>query len=365
MLNKNVLIIGPLPPPLTGNSLALAVMIQALSNDFVFDIVNLTKPLQSGLFYNLKRIYSLTGSLRKIYTLKKSCDVIYFSVSESFLGNLKDIVVFILCFSRLGDMYIHLHGGAGMRLLLAKNNFISKVNFYFLKKMRGVIVLGPSFVDIYSTNISIKKIHVVPNFAVDELFIAKNNIFEKFVSNSILKLIYVSNFNRGKGYNEIVEAFGLLPDECKKKIEITFAGEFESIEQKEFFLNRISLHSNLKYIGSVFGVEKTELFFSSHIFVLPTYYEFEGQPISILEAYSSGCVVVTTNHSGIVDVFKNGVNGFEVTKKSSGSLKDSFCAIIESEPEKLLEIALNNYSVACDFYRVDKYSRNLKNILLK
>lgn len=54
---------------------------------------------------------------------------------------------------------------------------------------------------------------------------------------------------------------------------------------------------------------KLDLFVESHVFVLPTYYLFEGQPIGIIEAYAAGCVVVTTRHSNICDIFSGSING--------------------------------------------------------
>ena len=65
------------------------------------------------------------------------------------------------------------------------------------------------------------------------------------------------------------------------------------------------------------GTQKKDLYSNAHIFCLPTYYPWEGQPFCILEAYAAGCVVITTNHSGISQVFKDGINGIEVEKKST------------------------------------------------
>ena len=65
-------------------------------------------------------------------------------------------------------------------------------------------------------------------------------------------------------------------------------------------------------MDQVEGEEKRNLLKQSHIFCLPTFHKFEGQPISILEAYASGCIVLTTANGGINEIFKNGTNGFLV-----------------------------------------------------
>jgi glycosyltransferase involved in cell wall biosynthesis len=98
-------------------------------------------------------------------------------------------------------------------------------------------------------------------------------------------------------------------------------------------LNKIADNEELKYLGKfIDGVEKRKLYCESHIFCLPTYYPFEGQPISILEGYATGCAVITSNHSGIPFIFKDEKNGFMVEKKSVSSLTESLRkAILEKK----------------------------------
>jgi glycosyltransferase involved in cell wall biosynthesis len=94
---------------------------------------------------------------------------------------------------------------------------------------------------------------------------------------------------------------------------------------------------------------------------LPTYYPYEGQPISILEAYATGCVVITTAHAGIPDVFKDRVNGFLVKKKNITDIIQSleFCL---SDRKKLLDISYGNLNEASRLYRSKAYRQNIKEI---
>lgn len=50
-----------------------------------------------------------------------------------------------------------------------------------------------------------------------------------------------------------------------------------------------------------------------YIFVLPTRYPNEGQPIGILEAMGNGMLIITTDHAGIPDIVMDGVNGIVVS----------------------------------------------------
>ena len=149
----------------------------------------------------------------------------------------------------------------------------------------------------------------------------------------------------GKGYLELFEAFELLSNEEKSKLNITFAGEFNSMDSQLFFLNKINKYKNLKFLGVVDGIEKINLFNNADIFCLPTYYAFEGQPISIIEAYASGCAVITTNHSGIKDIFTPGVNGLEVEICNSNSLAEAIRYFINN-PQMIKKYQMNNFTEA-------------------
>ena len=60
--------------------------------------------------------------------------------------------------------------------------------------------------------------------------------------------------------------------------------------------------SNIKYVGSVFGQEKYELFQNSHFFVLPLF--SEGLPSSLLEAMAYGLIPIISPGCNLPDVGK-------------------------------------------------------------
>ena len=147
----------------------------------------------------------------------------------------------------------------------------------------------------------------------------------------------------------------------KKMVSIEFAGRFDSKSQKEAFLEKIDGIGQIRYHGVVDGVQKRTLFSRAHIFCLPTSY-FEGQPISMLEAYSSGCVVLTTGQDGILDIFKDTVNGFLIRDGSAKSIRLAIENIIRNE-KKLLKIAIFNRKIAGKYYKESIYNSTIRNII--
>jgi glycosyltransferase involved in cell wall biosynthesis len=152
-----------------------------------------------------------------------------------------------------------------------------------------------------------------------------------------------------------------LNNEFKKKIKIDFAGEFESDNQKMEFIKKVDANKGIQYHGIIGGADKKNLLARAHIFCLPTSLN-EGQPISILEAYASGCAVITTDQGGIRDIFRDKINGYKVQKKSANSIRLVIEQIIE-KPKELFPIAILNRKTANNKYRTSIYNASLIKII--
>jgi glycosyltransferase involved in cell wall biosynthesis len=359
----SVLFIGPLPDPVTGQSLACRVFVDDLRRREPVEIINLSKQGFRHGIDSVARVREVMSIVWRAWRKRRSSEVIYFTVSESVAGNLKDLLIYAACFFQLGRMMIHLHGGAGMRELLGPAHpLLRTANAFFLRRLGGVIVLGERHAPIYAGLVAPERLHIVPNFAEDEMFVDDSAVEGKFARPVPLRLLFLSNLLPGKGHIELAQAYLGLPAERQARLRIDFAGGFQTAEQLRDFLALIDGHAALHYHGIVHGERKVQLFRDAHVFCLPTYYPYEGQPISILEAYASGCAVLTTDHSGIPDVFADGVNGYCVAKRSP----DSLAAAIEralADPQRLREMALANLATARNEYRVERYAARLTRII--
>ena len=147
----SVLFIGPLPDPVTGQSLACQVFLDELSKTHTVDVINLSKKGYESGADSFGRVKEVLAFAWQAWRKSGKADIIYFTISESLAGNLKDILLYCACFPSLGSMVIHLHGGAGMReLMRADRKLLRKLNGFFLKRLGAVIVLGERHVDLFS-----------------------------------------------------------------------------------------------------------------------------------------------------------------------------------------------------------------------
>ncbi|MDO8997139.1 MAG: glycosyltransferase [Sediminibacterium sp.] len=339
-----ILIVAPYPPPLTGNSLPIKLIHEELSKKYIVDKINLSKKNHQSGIDSISRIFNILFILL-IFPFKAiNKNLIYLSISESKSGNIRDIFFYFLSMYRLNKIYIHMLGGAGMNKLISKNNLRFKINKFFVSRIAGVIVEGNAQMDTFSKLINPNKIKVIPNFAQDFLFVETVDIKRNFENSSEIRILFLSNMLPGKGHKELLNAYLALDSELKIKIRIDFAGKIIEKKWEKTFLDAIADEPNLYYHGSVNGEEKRELFKKSHVFCLPTYYKYEGQPFTIIEAYASGNAVITTSHSGINHIFSNN-NGFLVTKESTNHLREILISLPDKKQE-LEKFALHNLELA-------------------
>lgn len=356
-----IVYIAPLPPPLAGHSLAAKVLHDHLQLNHEVAAVDFNKESFVEGISGLKRVFEVICILKEIARKKKNADVIYLTISESFAGNVKDIFTYIICRRKLNHMYIHLHGGSIKRLLWNKYPLLHKINRYFIKKMAGVIISGQSHMEVFADMIDHCRIYSIPNFALNGLFATDEQINFKYAEREPLRVLYMSNMIDKKGYNELASAYIALGPAVQSQIKLDFAGRFELETQKAEFLEKIAGFPNMQFHGIVSNEAKRDLFIHAHAFCLPTSF-FEGQPISILEAYAAGCVVITTGQSGILDIFTDKINGFQLKTGKADAIRNTLEEMVNSI-DKLQSIGLSNAETARKKYRTDIYNAELAKIL--
>lgn len=309
----------------------------------------------------LRRFYAAANFLAQIWKARGKPDAIYLTISESVLGNLKDLAIYAMCYGSLDRFVIHLHGGANMaRLMGGQFSSLRKANTFFLHRMKAVIILGESFRTIYQKAVHERKLHIVPNFAEDHLFLDSSMVEEKF-HKAPVQILFLSNLLEGKGHIELLEAFISLQEKQRAEAVLNFAGAFPSVSNERDFVRRLSGLNNVRYHGVVRGDAKKALLAQAHLFCLPTYYRYEGQPISILEAYANGCVVLSTHHAGIRDIFIDKVNGLEVKQASPQSIEAALEWALEY-PEEVAKIGRHN-RIEAERYRVAEFVSSVESII--
>lgn len=356
-----VLFIAPLPPPITGHSVASAVLLEELARRHDVTVVNLSLGSSNDGSISRRRVVEVWRVLRQVAAAARGVDAVYLTISESLAGNAKDLCIYLLCRGRLPATVVHLHGGSIRRLLFDRHAWVRALNARFLRRVGAAIISGRSHDRIFEGMVEGERLHHVPNFAHDGHFLDEAAVRDKFAADGPLRVLYVSGMTRAKGYAVLLDAWLALPPAVRARARLDLAGKFDSAAEHDAFVARIAGIEGVRYHGLVDDARKCALFAAAHVFCLPTSH-LEGQPISILEAYASGCAVVTTGQPGIRDVFADGVHGVEMAAPDAPSLARALERAL-ADRGTLARMAAANRALAESKYRTTTYTHAVASII--
>ncbi len=323
-----------------------------MSERYDFLTVDFNKGNFSHGANSLRRVAEVFGNLRDAARCVKNADAVYLTLSQSIAGNLKDLAFLFLTRGR--PQIVHLHGSGIGRLVFSKP-LLKMLNRRAYRRVKKIIVLSDSLASNFEGIALRRKIISVANGVPRDLFIGTSGMAEKHENSDVVNFLFMSNLIRGKGYEELRNAgFMLNSKGLAQKYSLTFVGNFGDEQHERDFVASISDTANMEYRGFAWGEDKRRLLMQSHVFALPSSYPYEGQPISILEAYAAGCAVITSRQGGIPDIFSDGVNGFEVEPRSVESIAEAMERTI-SEPELRRKISLTNRATADQHFTLERY----------
>jgi glycosyltransferase involved in cell wall biosynthesis len=315
-----ILLIGPFPKPINGCSLANGVLLEQLN---LVDKVTVTSintnsnniSSENVGQFSFSKVFAFLKSYKQVFRIKNS-DVVYTTPGQTFYGIIKYIPFFFCCLLFKKPYVIHVHGNHLGNEYQSLGGLKKIVFSYYIKKAAAGIVLSNSLKKNFDGMLDSAKVFIVENFAQDDLTHKKNIIKSK----DKLRLLYLSNLMEEKGVIDFLDSLILLKNEGIL-FSADIAGKIE--DESEFIVkNKFDeLMGFINYHGVVFGEAKVKLLKESNVFILPTYYRMEGQPISLIEAMATGNIIVTTSFSGIPDIISE-ENGFFVESKNPKSIFD-------------------------------------------
>lgn len=307
----------------------------------------------------LRNLARVMNELRKLQK-KENFDTYYLTIAQSTYGSLRDVLLLRQIYrkGRLDTrVVIHLHGGGFKAHYAAASGPLKMLLRKYIGRVDCAIVLSPCLADQFDGLVDRDRISIIPNCVDDACCLSEETVAGKcnaVAGAETINVVYLSNFVVEKGYQDLLDAACLLKG---LKLRFLFAGEHKSEKMRNAFERQIvenGLQNMVHYLGIVSGKEKLDLLWKGHIFVLPTYYPNEGQPISILEAMAAGMAPVVTRQAGIVDIIREGENGLFVRKKAPREIADAIKRLYEDR-ELLAKIGSANYLEVSRKYRESQY----------
>ena len=321
-----VLLIGTVPPPVDGQSVAFDMLVSGLPKYCHAAIVDISKKSEqkSRRIAEIARALVETGRILQI----GKPDLAYLQLSQSRPGFLRDFALITLIAISRTPLVLHLHGGNYDRFYQSEPRPLRAVIRAALGRSKAIIVLSEfqkrqfDFLGQHSpTIVAIRNGSPVPVSG------------PRRAPQGDIHLLYLSNLIEEKGYLDAIEAVRLLKSgDHAYPVKLTLAGAVPYgfargpsavIAEMEHRIKAAGLETCVSYVGKVAAEEKLALLDRSDIILLPTYYKNEGQPLAIIEGLSRGLPAVTTAWRDLADMVKDEVNGLVVKPKNPQTIADA------------------------------------------
>lgn len=361
MKNKNlILLILNIPPPYGGGEIRSKIIEKYLKNTANFKIFSYSRPKGNkstqgrinaqNLFFGFYYIIKCCALI-----LRYRPNIAYFSIPKRFSVMMRMMPMILLA----SLMNVKLCGelaGTGFNFL-NESNWKKFICLFALRRLHSIRFLGDH----------VKKNHT--QYGLNNPIVFANGIrlpderrHEPVADHGPLHILSVGALNRSKGTGRIVEAVALC-HEHDLDVFCTLVGEWSDPKLKREMRDFVTTHCldrYIKFTGLIKGNQKWDYYRKAAILAHPT--EWDGQPLSILEALGMGLAVISTQVGAIPDTVKHNVNGILLDENTPQKLYE---AIRELYFDRTRLKRMMDYNQA-DFDRrftVERYLRNFKNWL--
>lgn len=306
-----ILMIGTLPPPMGGAGVSLKHLVDALAQR---DDVELLMVNTSGV-----RGHAVLGPIRfihilwRIFALTRRCEVVSLQAAPT---GLPLVGPFVYVFAKLWGrpLMVRKFGGkdylafAGIRGFLARR--VVRASELYLAQTKELVRSGEQD--------GLKRVEWFPTSRPMEQDVAQPSRKNR----SCRRFVFLSLVRPTKGIRELIEAAERLGEDITVDVYGPFFEGFS--EQNLAGLKRV------KYRGVVASGEANSVLRNYDTLVLPTYWEGEGYPGIIIEAFGAGIAVISTRWKAIPEIVDESC-GILVKPRDVDELYDAMKTLVDDD----------------------------------
>jgi len=330
-----VAIAGGFPPPVTGMTLATDRLYRMLYHEYTLTRVNFAENERGdpGNKISLRRSRAVHRYAKDVR--KASPDVmIYANLSGSIPGHLRDMYTFRFGISSGNRVICWIHNGNIVRhhISILRRRSAATIS----RKISKYVFVSPLLMREMAPFVKSEKQIVIPYTIDEELLCSESDIISRKTRDrpSMLRILYISNMIRSKGYEDLLEAAALLKARGVI-VHVDFVGRWFAKEHESRFQKKIDaagMEGQVSVHGPIHDRNKVKaMLLTADVFILPSYYPNEASPLCLIEALNAGLPVVSTRHAGIPDTIRDGYNGLLAETQNPEDLAQKIIPFLDDD----------------------------------
>ena len=295
-MTRCVSFVGPLPPPVNGFSSVCLMMLDRLRKRMPVAVFNRAPNLRAPAYGILQQ---LANSARFFGLCLGRREVVLYLALSGGRGQLVDLIYVLI--SRLFGRQIFVHHHSFV--YINSPSWLNRCFFSLVRNAAHIVLspnMGESLTRVYG--LSAGAVRVVSNAAFFETDDGHARATDD--DTAPLQLGFLSNITFEKG---IVEFFEVLAALKRRGVDYRahIAGPV-SPEAQQTFQQLLGSTAQVNYAGPLYGEEKERFYRQLDLFLFPTRYANEAEPLVIYEALRRGVHVIACDRGAIAEMLREG-----------------------------------------------------------
>lgn len=344
---KDLLIVGPLPPPMGGAPVTVRDMIEELAKypSLRISVIN-TSPTgdvrknKAGI--DLERLGRMIVILARYAWESRRARVVLVFSNNLFVSTVIPLLLAIARLSR-SAFFIKPVGGDLDEYLAGRAKI---VRWHLKKVLRSAdgILAQTRQLQVTLSGFGCANVHYLPGCRPFLPFPQRPGRGPK---EEEFRLIFLAHIIAEKGPLVLLEALQKLPWDVRSKVRCDFFGPIHDSIQEEF-RSQLERTPQARYCGEAPPGNGSDLMLGYDALVLPTFFPCEGHPGVLIEAMHAGIPVVSTRHRAIPELVTSGENGILVPVKNAAALAEALQKMA-GDPSLVKRMGQANYRRGREF----------------
>jgi len=208
-----------------------------------------------------------------------------------------------------------------------------------------------------SKQVQVALVEWLPNLKRKSVVISNAVPVSDLSNGSIVKkydILFVGRLTKAKGVDILLKAIKIIKEKYQKEIRAAIVGKGYLDEELKGLVMELGIEKEVEFLGVRRDIEK--LMQSTKLFVLPS--RWEGLPLTILEAMSSGAGIIATKVGSIPEVIQNGKEGILIFPEDSETLAGAIAELLKDR-ELRVKLGVNAYKKVKEKYSIEVYTKNI------